>query len=444
MNALFSISFIIVALLIFTIPIGIKLLLEKNNMESPIGFIEPIAGILIFSLGVVIGTNAFLSSIDNYKEYWNGIETNAYVDVVDCKKDGRCKHSYNCDPYTVAVTKTRTVSDGKGGTRTESYVENETRYRSCPYVNQEFSYYINDSLDNTYTIGKNLFPDNPENNRWTGYGYKNRKLPNVESGVPEFWVKAKNRIDSGKPGGTTVQVNYDNYILPAQETVYRKYSDKIDHYKENNLLPQPVKGVREPYLADKLYVVGLELPNYDQWSEKLMRFNGFFGSEKQGDLHLILVDSNKVNKDDYPLAVEAYWQSKELGKHTLSKNGVVVIAGINGNTVEWVNGFTGMPNGNEKLLADVSTLKLDYSMDGFLSEDSPLTQVLFDDYVRVEMKDYEYLKSSLEIAGWHKFIVYSVSLFLSVATMVIITIVRNNYAAPQRKYYNTQESNYYY
>ncbi|MBK7840145.1 MAG: hypothetical protein IPJ49_21190 [Candidatus Obscuribacter sp.] len=82
------------------------------------------------------------------------------------------------------------------------------------------------------------------------------------------------------------------------------------------------------------------------------RFNAALGSTLQGDLHLVVVDANKVvDADNYHLALLSYWLSPEFGKNALSKNGIVIVIGTaDGKTVKWARASTGMPMGNEAML----------------------------------------------------------------------------------------------
>lgn len=249
----------------------------------------------------------------SYNEYYSGFEKQAVEKVTKCERDGSCRYEYDCDPYQVPVTKTRTVfagTDSKGNAqyRTETYVEIETRYHSCPYVDREHTFEITTTLGNTYTIGSHWFPENPDDHRWRS----GKALPRVPSGKPEFWVKAKARIDSGNPGGVTKREKYKNYIQASQEDIYAKASNAIDGYKKAKLLTKVVSKTYSFYLADKAYFPsGTPDGKTDEaWQEGMMKLNGFVGDEKHGDLHLVMVDAVKVpNADEYTQALDAYWQS---------------------------------------------------------------------------------------------------------------------------------------
>lgn len=385
------------------------------------------------------------ASAVSYQEYWSGLEEKAWIDTTTCTRDGSCVHEYDCDSYVVMVTKTRQVpytttetytdSNGRLSTRTvtkyrtETYQEPETRWHSCPYVTHEYSYRVSDTLGDTHTIGSHWFPTSPSQHRWTGTGYRDARfgfgqpsLPNVESGQPPLWVEAKKRLDAGTPGGVTKQMKYDNYILASADDIYAKASDQIAALKKDGLLPTVATGTYDFYRADKVYPVG-DLPGSDKdWQDALLRFNGHFGGEKQGDMHLVVVTDDRISDpDSYTSALMAYWQSEALGKHALSKNGYVVVVGsTDGTTVEWARGFSGMPLGNEAVNV---AMREDLTGSAFTPEallgtpaeptSGAVGAVMFDESIgfeRVQMADYEYLFAEIEPGGLAK-------------TLISITIV---------------------
>lgn len=356
------------------------------------------AGLLVMPLTFTAGTSMAKADLTNYNEWWSGTEMRAWMDTITCTKDGPCIHEYDCDPYQVPVTKTRTVTDSKGNSKTETYVEYETRWHECPYVSHEYSYYVSDTMKETYSYGSHLFPADAEKHRW---GHSFKALPAVASGVPTAWSAAKARIEAGTPGGTTKRHTYKNYVLAAQETVYRKYSDAIDGYLKEDLLPKPSSVLTaQPYFADKVYLVGDPAVAKADWQEEIQRFNGVFGGEKQGDLHLVIVNADRVpDGNSYNNALEAFWQDKRLGKDTLSKNGVVLLMGVSSTGVKWVNGFTGMPEGNEAILQAMRSFSFSsVTPQAVFSKTSPLYETLMvtPGFQRVEMKNYEYLEDSIK------------------------------------------------
>jgi hypothetical protein len=359
---------LIVIGLVLVLAIGgvVKVVTDRLDItEGRITKAEFTVGALLCALVIVPGVTftgvaMAKSSALSYNEYWSGFEVAADVQTIPCSQDGPCKHEYDCDGYL--VTTMVTVSDGKGGTTTTP--ETHTEYHDCPYVTEEYVYTVTDSLGDSHVLGDHWWPTSPDTHRWTGRGYNDPAWGfgapgtpgDVPTGEPALWRAAKDRINDGHPGGVTKVAQYDNFIMASQTTILRQYSGAIDKYRADGLLPTPVKGVHDHYLADKTYFVGGVPGDAAAWQESLARFNGALGSEKQGDLHLILVTGQAItDPDEYASAIQGHWQSPELGDNALSKNGVVVILGSTdgGKTVAWARAFTGMPKGNEAFTVSV-------------------------------------------------------------------------------------------
>lgn len=375
---------------------------------------------VIAPLTVMAGTAIAQDNSSSYKEFWSGMEKEAVMTTVECTKDGSCSHTYQCDPYFVTVPKTRTVSDGKGGTRTETYTVTETRYHDCPYVTHENTFTVTDTMGEKYVMGGSWFPENPQDHVWRGSGAERTHLPNIPTGQPTLWVEAKNRIDSGNHGGTTKVVEYQNLILASQSDIYDRYSDAIDDYKSQNMMPSVQTKTYDHYKADKVYLMGgLQLENERKWQEELARLNAHVGPDLGGDVHVVMVPSGSIaNPDEYTAAIGAYWQSPELGKNTLSKNGVVVVMGVNSGNVAWTRAFTGMPMGNEGLevtAREVKNVKADPSI---LRVDGLLGGKIMNDFERVPMEEFSYLKDSIPIGFWSKFWIITVATVLSAGCWV--------------------------
>lgn len=342
--------------------------------------------IVVAPLTAVVGTKVARANLLRYDEFWGGYEVAAHRTTNPCSRDGSCAHEYQCDPYQVLVTKTRSVSDGKGGTRSETYTEMETRYHSCPYATEEWSFTLETTLGG-YTISSHGFSDHPVEWR-AGSG-----IPGgVARGVPPFWAAAKQRIDSGDPGPVTAVRQYDNYILASQSSILKKHSDRIEELEAEKLLPAPATGVRDFYLADKVRFVGVT-PD-PAWQDAVNRFNAAFGSDLQGDLHVVIVDAKRAgNPDAYTGALNAYWTGPTFKKKALSKNALVVVLGAAQGNVVWSRAFTGMPLGNEKLLVELSRMKGSLDAEAFVGR--PRGEI-----ARGDVKRIHHGAGAIESAVW--------------------------------------------
>jgi hypothetical protein len=234
-------------------------------------------------------------------------------------------------------------------------------------------------------------PDNPQGNRWqsaydSGEWDYNSPIPqNILNaagiGIPPFWQAANDRITADNPGPVTRRMPYDNYILASQYTILRDFSGAIQGYLDRNLLPPVVYGVRDYYYADKVSFVGYTPEDPQDWELALMYFDAALGDELKGDTHIVIVDANSVtNPDEYIIALKAHWQDPTVfGDNSLSKNGIIVVVGtLDGQTVAWARGTTGMPLGNE--LMEVSIRE---DLDGTpLTPDAVIGRISGEFYIR--------------------------------------------------------------
>lgn len=351
------IGFLLVSGLVIVAILGFLMFFLKIN-ALPIIAMGLIAMFGVSPLVYSVGSEIAKDSASTFHEYWNGFETAALKDTIECTRDGSCRHEYDCDPYTVTVTKYRSVPDGKGGTRSEPYPAQETRYHQCPYSKQETTYTV-DSTIGSFTIAANVMTGEPF--RWS------RNIPGGQQGDPANWTEAKNRIDAGTPGPVTSVNEYKNYILASQESLFSDYASNIEDMKAKNLLPAPSSGVFGIYHATKAYKVGdANVPLFGTYAEDLSYLNGAIGDDLHGDLHVVFVPADiEGGKDDYLNTLKAYWQAKEHGRDAVSKNSIIVLIGASadGKTVEWAKATTGMPLGNEHLLTQIASDLKDKPMD---------------------------------------------------------------------------------
>jgi hypothetical protein len=401
------------------------------NLTALLGAV--IVGLLVPLPVYSISTAIAKSDQETFHEYWNGYETAATSDIVACYRDGRCHNTYSCDPYTVMVTETYTDSEGHTKTRTVP----KTKYHDCPYSKQETSYYVESTLG-TYTIASNLM---------TGERFRGgHSIPGGQvTKAPKLWSDAKNRIDAGAPGPVAKVNNYKNFILASQNSLLKKYSDEINLYSSKGMLPAPAAGVVDNYHANKAYFVktGLSDKTKNALTTDVAYLNGAVGNNLQGDLHVVFVESSKVdNPTSYTNSLTAYWQSKEFGRDALAKNALVVVFGVNSKTndIAWTKSATGMPFGNEALITQLESsfneVKIDKSLIGrptydvkaakVVHSNGKLEDILFgaNKFVRVSMSGsdpsdkgsgFKYLSDEWEPDAGTMAVIYVVSsiLFLS-------------------------------
>lgn len=339
---------LIAAVVSIALAVAAKFLVGRSWLQA--GAFAAATALLINPLTYVIGMQIAKQDAVTFREYWNGYEAAADTENITCTRDGSCRNEYNCDPYTVLVTKTRSVSDGKGGTKTETYTETETRYHRCPYSTQETTYTVSTTLGDTYTIASHLM---------TGPQWRERAIPGGQvTTAPARWQQVADRIAAGAPGPVTEVNTYENYILASSLTLFQKYEGDIETLTAANLLPTPARGVTDLYHATKAYNVAgaVEDSKMATYATDVAYLNGAVGDDLHGDVHVVFVPSKiEAGPDNYTNALQAYWQSDAMGKDAISKNAIVIVMGVNNTKIEWARSFTGMPVGNEALMTQFQT-----------------------------------------------------------------------------------------
>lgn len=420
----------------------------SHDMRITSGEFLLVAGLLVavvVPVTGVIGTKAAqANATGGYEEFWGGSIVAAESQTTECYQDGFCVHTYDCDPYeeleTYWTTETYTDSQGKLQTRSVQKTRWVTKYHSCPYATEEHSYWLVDSFGDTHTIASNIFAENPQAwEEWRGAG-----LPDIAQGVPEEWQEAKDSIEAGDLPPATKVNKYTNYLLASQDSILAQYSDSIENYREEGLLPYHTADLTDDpiydgYKADKAVFAGMDQPeNYDTWQQSLGRLNSYLGSELQGDLHVVVVPANQIdNPDDYANALLAYWQSRELGKQGLAKNAIMLIIGASadGQTVEWSRADTGIPEGNGELITALSKLDGEPLVPETLLgwpkaqyEDEEITFTASDGVVeQLILRDYPYQRPCMECEdaddSGSGYVYLKANAFISTGAKIWISIV---------------------
>ena len=440
------------ALIVMAIGLIAKYFLDFRQSIFRIDHIELCIASAILLLIIVpltswIGTKLAISNLVTYNENWGGYETGTQWIRTPTSRDGNMKWSYKGDPYQYVwyTTETETTGSGKNAhTRTYQQRHEETRYHDIPYCTEEWTLVVNTTLGD-YVIADRNLPDHPNNYRYRAYESVPEDLPH---GIPDFWTEAKKRLSAGEPGPVTARRTYENYILASEHTILKRYSKDIKGYAKEGLLPQlSHKPIFNFYYADRAYFVNLH-PGGD-WQGALNRFNAALGNTRQGDLHLVFVDADKVSDpDNYVGALIAYWQSPVFEKDALSKNGILVVVGSSDKqTVKWARAVTPMPTGNEQMVLDiqnglvgaklttnaiVGAPTVNFSTGKWTYTDGALEKAILQGphaFTRVHMgaasdkgsTGYAYLLREIEPKGWQRWIILVVStLFGCVAWTICI------------------------
>lgn len=318
--------------------------------------------VAVIPLTAYAGTKLAVSSQLTYHEFENGFELKVDSEPFYCHESeeegsgtGGCINTYDGDSYITYHTEQQCTGSGKDEECTEVQVP-ETHYRQIPYTTTETTWVVHTTVGDI-NVGDHWLPANPQQHRVDPEFDFMDGLPNLPSGTPADWLAAQRRLASGNHGPASVEHDYANYILASQDETLKAYSSDIDRYKNEKLLPDLNHELTDGYLLNRFYSVGTTVLNENQWQDQLSRYDAALGSDLQGDMYLVIVDSNKVsNPDSYIRALTAYWESPAFGSWALSKNGIVVVLGTkDGKLIDWARASTGMPTGNHTMVDSIAT-----------------------------------------------------------------------------------------
>lgn len=342
---------------------------DYSDPEYHVSWREFAAGVVIASFVVApavvfVGSKLSVAATLRYQEFYNGVETAALQNTTECyaghagsnESSGRsnCRHVYDSGDYSYWDTcpETRYYTDAEGNTQSETVWVPCLEWADIytPYATKEATYRITDSLGGEHRFAPTYVPEDARQFS------RNVPIPaGVPRGAPPEWIESRQLLDAGDPRSVTRLFGYDNYILAAGEDMLLPFSQDVDRYLEEGILPEhtaniktdPLNGFNDAH-ADKVSFVGVEVHDESTWQEAVMDFNGALGPKLRGDLHMVIIDSGLVDSpENYINALRAYWLGEHFGRRAIAKNAIIVVLGVSESQVDWARAATGMPYGNE-------------------------------------------------------------------------------------------------
>lgn len=196
---------------------------------------------------------------------------------------------------------------------------------------------------------------------------------------PPRWTQ----VVIGEPSST--EHSYENYIKAAPDSLFRR--TKRDIAK----MPLYPDKVFDYYRSNSMFTYGLSIDNIKDWNADLNEVNAQLGQNKQVNVTMVVV---KNQPHDYFYDLEHAWIG---GK----KNDFIVVASVDENLrYQWVAVMSWTKNEMSKIV-----VRDELMLQGVLDRQQAvpvIAQAVNEHYVRREMKDFEYLKSSItpSATGW--------------------------------------------
>lgn len=272
---------------------------------------------------------------------------------------------------TVMVTHTRTVSCGKGKTRTETYVVPERRYHPKRYVYETVTGETNDVSEDEYKLicyklnMPAVFKDMHRSYRSKdGDAYVTSWNRTRENSYPVTWTHL-----------------YQNKVKASSYSIFKYGNMSEEEIKENKLFDYP-----EIKNNDQNPILGFNATDTD--IDAVRYLNGYRGPKNQ--IHVFILCFNNPSLEVAEMQ-KAYWQGG-------NKNEFVVCLGVKNNTVIWCNPFSW----SDEPMLEVKTR--DYFIKhpdiNFKDYAEWLDTQIDKNWYRKEFNDFNYLSIELSI-GWY-------------------------------------------
>lgn len=272
---------------------------------------------------------------------------------------------------TVMVTHTRTVSCGKGKTRTETYVVPERRYHPKRYVYETVTGETNDVSEDEYKLicyklnMPAVFKDMHRSYRSKdGDAYVTSWNRTRENSYPVTWTHL-----------------YQNKVKASSYSIFKYGNMSEEEIKQNKLFDYP-----EIKNNDQNPILGFTATDTD--IDAVRYLNGYRGPKNQ--IHVFILCFNNPSLEVAEMQ-KAYWQGG-------NKNEFVVCLGVKNNTVIWCNPFSW----SDEPMLEVKTR--DYFIKhpdiNFKDYAEWLDTQIDKNWHRKEFNDFNYLSIELSI-GWY-------------------------------------------
>lgn len=212
---------------------------------------------------------------------------------------------------------------------------------------------------------------------------------------PPRWTAVK----IGEPAA--VEHGYTNYVKAAPNSLFNTKLAENEAKTKAALIPA-YPSVYDYYRVDHTIDVKAGVANRKEWDEAIDQVLKTTGAYKQVNIVMVFVGGQGR---DYKDMLERAWIG---GK----KNDVVIVVGVTGTKIDWVESFTfGKTSGNAILAVRLrDELQKHGTTENAAAGVATIAKQVNADFHRKKMEDYEYLKAeggpSAKQIGWIVFLVF--------------------------------------
>jgi len=307
------------------------------------------AGVQVLAQMILIGIMVaiMLSSNMSDTEVWNGNITKKKRDEVSCS------HSYKCN----CVTKYRTVKSCSGSGKNRRCSSHTESYQKCQTC-----------YEHRYDVDWDIYNNLGE--RWS------------ISRVDRQGLREPPRYTVAKIGDpTSSRHSYKNYIKGSPDSLFQTgYNDQMYQTK----LPAYPLNVYDYHRLDRLVTIGnVSIGDRKAWNTRISEIASELGPTKQVNLVVVVTDLPQ----DYFQTLRRHWLG---GK----KNDAIPVIGVDAESnINWVEV---MSLSNEEFKVRLRTELLDTKKLDIKTTLDTTRNVIAKTFKRRPMKDFEYLKSSVQ------------------------------------------------
>lgn len=328
---------------------------------------EALAQLVVQMVFIGIMVAVMLSSNMSDTEIWNGSITKKKRHEVSCS------HSYQCH----CVTKYRTKKSCSGSGKKRSCRTYRESYQKCKTC-----------YEHRYDVDWDIY-----NNIGEHWGI---------SRVDRQGLREPPRFTSAKIGDpTSSRHTYKNYIKGSPDSLFKTgFNDQLYQKK---LPPYPM-NVYDYHKLNRLVTVGVTVKDSKAWNEGISKIASELGPTKQSNIVVVLTNLPQ----DYYQSLRRHWLG---GK----KNDAIAVIGVDANnTITWVEV---MSLSNEEFKVRLRNGLMETGKISPAVTLPVIRDVVATHFKRKPMKDFEYLKSSIQPSKkqwvWGMVISFLLSIVLS-------------------------------
>ena len=289
-----------------------------------------------------------------------------------------CEHSYKCNPYYVSVSHSVYHRVGKSGYYSH-YTTMEKRWHTCYEHARDYSWKVQTSFK-SYDIGRVDRQGLVEPPRYT----------QSIIGEPAYDYHT-----------------YKNYVKAAEFSLFSENKNFNDSMYTVPTYPQ----IYDYWRIDKAFFVkGKSVSVNPVYSKGLGEINARIGSTKQ--VNLIMIATNSNQNEIY--AISKKWKG-------LKKNDFVIVVGTQDfHKIDWVRAISWSKKDMVHVLVRDDIMAIG-SLDSSTKILATIDKDVRENYLRREMKEFEYLKDQVKInPGWWWFI--GIVIVLGGVTLIVCAI----------------------